>query len=122
MDATEVMLESGVSGKTYRAPGLAGQRGVRSRPPGRIQPASPCKNHPREYASNVQDLYGHHISYLRVSITDRCNERCLYCMPQELQEWLPRNDILTYEEITRLVRDRRHASASLNYGSRAANR
>ena len=52
----------------------------------------------------VQDLYGHHISYLRVSITDRCNERCLYCMPQELQEWLPRRDILTFEEITQLVR------------------
>ncbi len=52
----------------------------------------------------MQDSYGHLISYLRVSITDRCNERCLYCMPQELQEWLPRHDILTYEEITRLVR------------------
>ena len=51
----------------------------------------------------MQDLYGHHISYLRVSITDRCNERCLYCMPQELQEWLPRRDVLTYEEIARLV-------------------
>ena len=52
----------------------------------------------------MQDLYGHRISYLRVSITDRCNERCVYCMPQELQEWLPRADVLTYEEITRLVR------------------
>lgn len=52
----------------------------------------------------MQDLYGHHISYLRVSITDRCNERCVYCMPQELQEWLPREDVLSYEEITRLVR------------------
>ncbi len=52
----------------------------------------------------MQDLYGHLISYLRVSITDRCNERCVYCMPQELQEWLPRGEILTYEEIARLVR------------------
>jgi cyclic pyranopterin phosphate synthase len=52
----------------------------------------------------VQDLYGHLISYLRVSITDRCNERCLYCMPQELQEWLPHAEILSYEEIARLVR------------------
>ncbi len=52
----------------------------------------------------MQDLYGHLISYLRVSITDRCNERCVYCMPQELQEWLPRRDILTYEEIARIVR------------------
>ena len=52
----------------------------------------------------MQDLYGHLISYLRVSITDRCNERCVYCMPRELQEWLPREDILTYEEIARIVR------------------
>ncbi len=52
----------------------------------------------------MQDLYGHLISYLRVSITDRCNERCLYCMPQELQEWLPRSEILTYEELARIVR------------------
>ena len=52
----------------------------------------------------MQDPYGHLISYLRVSITDRCNERCLYCMPQELQEWLPRSEILTYEELARVVR------------------
>jgi GTP 3',8-cyclase len=52
----------------------------------------------------MEDRFGHHISYLRVSITDRCNERCLYCMPQELQEWLPRAEVLNYDEITRLVR------------------
>jgi cyclic pyranopterin phosphate synthase len=52
----------------------------------------------------MQDRHGHRISYLRVSITDRCNERCTYCMPQELQEWLPRDEILTYEETLRLVR------------------
>jgi cyclic pyranopterin phosphate synthase len=52
----------------------------------------------------MEDRYGHRISYLRVSITDRCNERCTYCMPQELQEWLPREDILTYEETLRLIR------------------
>jgi cyclic pyranopterin phosphate synthase len=52
----------------------------------------------------MQDRYGHRISYLRVSITDRCNERCSYCMPQELQEWLPRQDILTYEETLRVMR------------------
>jgi cyclic pyranopterin phosphate synthase len=51
----------------------------------------------------MQDRYGHRISYLRVSITDRCNERCTYCMPQELQEWLPREEILTFEETLRLV-------------------
>jgi cyclic pyranopterin phosphate synthase len=52
----------------------------------------------------MQDRYGHRISYLRVSITDRCNERCTYCMPHELHEWLPREDILTFEETLRLIR------------------
>jgi GTP 3',8-cyclase len=52
----------------------------------------------------MEDQYGHRISYLRVSVTDRCNERCLYCMPRELQEWLPHEEILTYQEMQRLVR------------------
>jgi cyclic pyranopterin phosphate synthase len=52
----------------------------------------------------MQDRYGHRISYLRVSITDRCNERCTYCMPQELQEWLPRDEILSFEETLRIIR------------------
>ena len=52
----------------------------------------------------MQDRHGHRISYLRVSITDRCNERCTYCMPQELQEWLPREEILTFEETLRIIR------------------
>ncbi len=51
----------------------------------------------------MQDRHGHRISYLRVSITDRCNERCTYCMPQELQEWLPREEILTFEETLHLI-------------------
>jgi len=52
----------------------------------------------------MEDRFGHRISYLRVSITDRCNERCTYCLPHELQEWLPREDILTYEETLRIIR------------------
>ncbi len=52
----------------------------------------------------MEDRFGHRISYLRVSITDRCNERCTYCMPQELQEWLPRDEILSFEETFRLIR------------------
>jgi cyclic pyranopterin phosphate synthase len=51
----------------------------------------------------MQDRHGHRISYLRVSITDRCNERCTYCMPQELQEWLPREEILSFEETLRII-------------------
>jgi cyclic pyranopterin phosphate synthase len=41
---------------------------------------------------------------LRISITDRCNFRCVYCMPAEGLAWVPRAEILTYEEITRLTR------------------
>jgi len=52
----------------------------------------------------MEDRHGHRISYLRVSITDRCNERCTYCMPREVQEWLPRDEILSYEETLRLIR------------------
>lgn len=52
----------------------------------------------------MQDRHGHRISYLRVSITDRCNERCAYCMPGELHEWLPREGILNFEETLRLIR------------------
>ncbi|MEM0895664.1 MAG: GTP 3',8-cyclase MoaA [Verrucomicrobiota bacterium] len=52
----------------------------------------------------LEDLHGHLISYLRISVTDRCNERCTYCMPEEEQIWHPRAEILTYEEILRLVR------------------
>src|SRR5258708_32780158 len=58
----------------------------------------------RNVAFEMEDRYGHRISYLRVSITDRCNERCNYCMPRELQEWLPREEILSYEETLRLIR------------------
>ncbi len=52
----------------------------------------------------MEDRFGHRISYLRVSITDRCNERCTYCMPRELQEWLPRAEVLSYEETLRIIR------------------
>ena len=43
------------------------------------------------------------INYLRVSITDRCNLRCIYCMPEEGVQFMPRDEILTYEEMLRLV-------------------
>ncbi|MBP7949173.1 MAG: GTP 3',8-cyclase MoaA [Verrucomicrobiales bacterium] len=52
----------------------------------------------------MEDRFGHRISYLRISVTDRCNERCRYCIPEEVQQWLPRDGILTYEEILRIVR------------------
>ena len=49
------------------------------------------------------DQFGRRIEYLRISVTDRCNFRCLYCMPPEGLEWLPKHDILSYEEITSIV-------------------
>ncbi len=50
------------------------------------------------------DSWGREIRSLRVSVTDKCNFRCRYCMPAEGLEWLGRDEILSYEEITRLVR------------------
>jgi GTP 3',8-cyclase len=50
------------------------------------------------------DGHGRKIQDLRVSVTDRCNFRCQYCMPAEGLPWLERADILTFEEIERLVR------------------
>src|ERR1044072_4217491 len=41
---------------------------------------------------------------LRISVTDRCNLRCVYCMPAEGMPWLPKDDLLTYEEIARFSR------------------
>src|ERR1022692_118284 len=49
------------------------------------------------------DQLGRPLRSLRVSVTDRCNLRCNYCMPQEEYVWLPRQELLTFEEIARLV-------------------
>jgi cyclic pyranopterin phosphate synthase len=49
------------------------------------------------------DRLGRPLRSLRVSVTDRCNLRCNYCMPQEDYVWLPRQELLTFEEIARLV-------------------
>ena len=52
----------------------------------------------------LADAHGRILTDLRVSVTDRCNFRCRYCMPAEGMEWLDRSDILSFEEIERLVR------------------
>src|SRR5690349_4584997 len=44
------------------------------------------------------------VKMLRVSVTDVCNLRCVYCMPEEGVEWLPKSHVLTYEEIVAIVR------------------
>ena len=54
--------------------------------------------------TSPRDTLGRPLRNLRVSVTDRCNLRCAYCMPEEEYTWLPRGDILRYEEVTRLVR------------------
>jgi cyclic pyranopterin phosphate synthase len=52
----------------------------------------------------LRDQWGRSIEYLRISVTDRCNFRCVYCMPREGLPWLPKSEILTYEEIAAIVR------------------
>jgi GTP 3',8-cyclase len=51
----------------------------------------------------LRDQFGRGIEYLRISVTDRCNFRCLYCMPVEGLAWLPKQHILSYEEIASIV-------------------
>jgi cyclic pyranopterin phosphate synthase len=55
-------------------------------------------------APALRDQHGRSIEYLRISITDRCNFRCVYCMPEVGLDWLPKHDILSYEEIAGVVR------------------
>src|SRR5947208_13858523 len=52
----------------------------------------------------LTDSWGREIRSIRVSVTDKCNFRCRYCMPAEGLEWLPREEVLSFEEIHRLVR------------------
>jgi GTP 3',8-cyclase len=64
-------------------------------------------------ASPLVDAFRRPITYLRVSVTDRCNLRCVYCMPEAGLPWIPKPDILSYEEITSIVR----AAASIGVRS-----
>jgi cyclic pyranopterin phosphate synthase len=52
----------------------------------------------------LTDAFRRPITYLRISVTDRCNLRCVYCMPEAGLEWIPKAEILTFEEIERVVR------------------
>ena len=55
-------------------------------------------------ATQLVDGFGRVHRDLRISVTDRCNFRCTYCMPAEGLEWVPRDELLTFEEIARLAR------------------
>ncbi len=52
---------------------------------------------------DMRDGFGRRIEYLRVSVTDKCNLRCVYCMPEEGLPWLKRDEVLSYEEIASIV-------------------
>jgi cyclic pyranopterin phosphate synthase len=54
-------------------------------------------------AAQLTDVFHRPLKSLRISVTDRCNMRCRYCMPEQEYAWLPRESILTFEEIDRLV-------------------
>ncbi|MFZ8997627.1 MAG: GTP 3',8-cyclase MoaA [Ilumatobacteraceae bacterium] len=53
---------------------------------------------------DLVDPFGRTVRDLRISVTDRCNFRCTYCMPEDGLQWIPRSEILTFEEIERLAR------------------
>ncbi|WP_431198656.1 radical SAM protein [Mucilaginibacter sp. P25] len=49
----------------------------------------------------LKDNHGRKISYMRLAVTDRCNLRCFYCMPEDGLNWLSRAELMTYEEMLR---------------------
>ncbi len=58
----------------------------------------------RSGGAGMTDGFGRRVEYLRISVTDKCNLRCVYCMPMEGLPWVPRDELLTYEEIESIVR------------------
>ena len=62
------------------------------------------------------DRYGRNIDYLRISLTDRCNLRCIYCMPEEGIRQIPRTELLDTDEIVRICK----AASELGISRRAS--
>ena len=56
-----------------------------------------------EGVKKLKDSFGREISYVRIAVTDRCNLRCFYCMPSEGINFVPRKELLTFEELERMV-------------------
>jgi len=82
--------------RVARSPARTGRRG------GRAQPTSPLGLYDG-VVSTLTDRYGRTATDLRVSLTDRCNLRCSYCMPAEGLDWLPDETVLSDDEVVRLV-------------------
>jgi GTP 3',8-cyclase len=57
----------------------------------------------RSHSVQLRDGFGRVARKLRISVTDRCNLRCVYCMPSDNLEWVKKDSVLSYEEITRLT-------------------
>lgn len=86
----------------HQSPTVAAVAGV-DLPPQESQPGG-AGAAPEFSPAGGRDPFGRVVDYLRISVTDRCNERCLYCMPEGYRGWAQRPDHLTAEEIVRLVR------------------
>ncbi len=69
----------------------------------------------------MYDRFERHIDYLRISVTDRCNLRCMYCMPAEGIQLLRHEDILTFDEITEVARIAVEMGSQQNPADRAVN-
>lgn len=74
------------------------------RPVSAPRPSAPRASGEMPVDGPLVDTYGRVHDDLRVSITDRCNLRCIYCMPEDGMTFLPRSEVLTFEEITRVAR------------------
>ena len=59
---------------------------------------------PEVGAAEIRDTFGRLHDSLRISVTDRCNVRCFYCMPEDEVKYAPREEILSFEEIERFAR------------------
>ncbi len=69
----------------------------------KFAPGTPPECYPSPMSSALIDGFGRLHDNLRLSVTDRCNIRCFYCMPEEEPDYMPRADILSYEEMLRFV-------------------
>jgi cyclic pyranopterin phosphate synthase len=69
-----------------------------------LGPLPVASERPIPESGPMTDGFGRRIEYLRISVTDKCNLRCVYCMPEEGLPWLKREQILRYEEIAEIVR------------------